>query len=193
MKVGKFLKEECGFDNEATFKQFVDRFDYSPRIFNKILNDCYPVLLTCHIEDLSLFTGVDVNVLNALQELDGGPTCIMDWAPMGKPYRVIPPKMVVLDIHGTKDNPLETVEKHIKFIVTTLLEDETKITFSSQEKLAKYLSFNSEDVLYLNHETFSKDFNVELKSWAIEVIFKKTYEVQPSDIINAIKKIINSK
>lgn len=98
MKVGKLLKEKYGFDKQETVDRFADQFGYYSTILDAILEDRYPVLLTCHINDLALFTGASEDELYAAQELPEVPDPLRPYVPMGKPYITPEPIMVKLDI-----------------------------------------------------------------------------------------------
>lgn len=70
MKVGKYLLEKHNFGDEEVKSRFLDQFGYSERILEAILDDRYQALLTCHLHDLAIFTGEDIDFLDSLQEFD---------------------------------------------------------------------------------------------------------------------------
>lgn len=101
MIIGKVLKEKYGFNNPEKVNEFTDKYFYSKRIVEGILSDKYPVLLTCHLNDISEFTGIPFEMLNKMQD-DISDYCLLEYLekipPMGKPYIGVPPVMVKLDI-----------------------------------------------------------------------------------------------
>lgn len=98
MRVGKLLREKYGFNNRETIDAFIDQFAYSENIVRAILNDRYPVLLTCHIQDLSLFTGVSEEELTEAMEIEYPISPLRVDVPMGKPYKQIPPVIAKIDL-----------------------------------------------------------------------------------------------
>lgn len=98
MKVGKYLLEKHNFGDEEVKSRFLDQFGYSERVLEGILDDRYPALLTCHLQDLSIFTGDDIDFLNSLQEFDkltDFEKQTLNPAPMGKPFVTLPVKTEV--------------------------------------------------------------------------------------------------
>lgn len=98
MKVGKLLKEKYGFDKQETIDRFIDQTGYSFVILRKILDDSYPVLLSCHIHDLAVFTGASEEELMEAQELSGDVSELRGHTPMGKPYHHRHPLIGVLNM-----------------------------------------------------------------------------------------------
>lgn len=98
MRVGKLLREKYGFNNRETIDGFIDQFGYSENMVRAILNDRYPVLLTCHIQDLSLFTGVSEEELTEAMEIEYPISPLRVDVPMGKPYKQIPPVIAKIDL-----------------------------------------------------------------------------------------------
>lgn len=142
MKVGKLLKEKAGFDNPETVTRFINRFGYSEVIFNKILNDQFPVLLTCHIEDLSLFTGFSVTELIEAQELTTDVDILRMHVPMGKPYVAEPPVAATIDVRIEIPDLQEAIAK--RYGGCTKLEQEEdlpvhKVSVMAGERGAEYL------------------------------------------------------
>lgn len=101
MIIGKVLKEKYGFDNPEKVNEFRDKYFYGKRVVEGILSDKYDALLTCHLDDISEFTGIPFEMLNKMQD-DISDLCLLEYLekipPMVKPYIAVPPVMVKLDI-----------------------------------------------------------------------------------------------
>lgn len=59
MKVGIILKEKYGFDKQEKVDLFIETYEISETIVNKILNDQYSVLLSYYIHSIASFIGVE--------------------------------------------------------------------------------------------------------------------------------------
>lgn len=116
MKVGKLLKDKYGFNVQKVVDSFINMFGYSPIVINKIVNDEYPVLLSCHIHDLALFTGASEEELMEAQELSGTVSELRSDTPMGKPYAAIDPVVGKVDIPTvlTAEMVMETIGKELR-------------------------------------------------------------------------------
>lgn len=110
MIVGKLLKEKYGFDKQETIDRFIDQFGYSELIVNKILDDAFPVLLTCHIQDFALFTNASEDELYDAQELPEVVDPLRPSTPMGKQYHPLSPIHVKLEI--LERNPVDEKQKN---------------------------------------------------------------------------------
>lgn len=121
MKVGKLLKNKYGFNVQKVVDSFINMFGYSPAIVNKIINDEYPVLLSCHIHDLALFTGASEEELMAAQELSETVSELRGDTPMGKPYVVTDPVAGKIDIPTmlTAEMVMETIGKELQETLTS--------------------------------------------------------------------------
>lgn len=135
MKVGKYLLEKHGFDKDSTKARFLEDFGYSENVLEAILNDRYPVLLGCHLHDLAIFTGEDVDFLHSLEEFDKLTELekvTLSSPPPGKPFvtRPILGKVVIKDpesgewehekeaipvikLNLNSDDPVELDESHL--------------------------------------------------------------------------------
>lgn len=63
MSLGKYLKANHGFSDPEVIAKFCEQFGYTEKMVNKIVDDLYPVLLSCQVNDLASFTGTDSDVL----------------------------------------------------------------------------------------------------------------------------------
>lgn len=132
MKVGKYLLEKHNFANPEVKARFVDQFGYSDRILESILTDRYPLLLTCHIHDIAIFTGLDIDFIHSLEErgqLSDFEKQTASTPPMGKPFNARPimatinikdlvskdwdkmkdPKAISIQLNLNNDEPIELV------------------------------------------------------------------------------------
>lgn len=113
MKVGKYLLEKHNFGDEEVKSRFLDQFGYSERILEAILDDHYPALLGCHLRDISIFTGEDIDFLHSLEEFDKlteFQKATLTSPPMGKPFvtRPILAKVVIKDPKTGEWDPLDS-------------------------------------------------------------------------------------
>lgn len=86
MEIGKLLKEKYGFDKPEVLISFKCKYNYSGRFINALLNDEFPELLKCHIDDISEFTGVSVEELLKLQTPEPAHGMGHPYAPLGRPW-----------------------------------------------------------------------------------------------------------
>lgn len=63
MVLGKYLKTNHGFSNPEVIAKFCEQFGYTEQMVNKIVNDAYPHLLSCQVNDIAKFINVDSSVL----------------------------------------------------------------------------------------------------------------------------------
>lgn len=63
MVFGKYLKDKHRFSDPEVVAEFCEKFGYTEKMVNKIVDDVYPRLLTCQVNDIAMFTGDDFNVL----------------------------------------------------------------------------------------------------------------------------------
>lgn len=121
MKVGAYLLEKHNFGDPEVKARFLDQFGYSETVLEKILQDTYPVLLGCHIHDLSIFTGEDVDFLHSLEGykslipddlLYKGPAYVAPVEELEQTFSIgNPPKQpgVFIELNLNNDKPVELV------------------------------------------------------------------------------------
>lgn len=95
MEIGKLLKEKHGFTDIKVMISFKCKYNYSGKFIQSLLDDEFPELLKCHIDDISEFTGVPVEELLKLQTPK--PTHGMGHpiAPLGRPFVSYPAVMKI--------------------------------------------------------------------------------------------------
>lgn len=90
MEIGKLLKEKHGFTDIKTLISFRCKYNYSGKFVEAMLNDEFPELLKCHIDDISEFTGVPVEDLLKLQTPQPEHGMGHPYAPLGRPWSTLP-------------------------------------------------------------------------------------------------------
>ena len=100
MEIGKLLKEKHGFDKPETLISFKCKYNYSDKFIESLLNDRFPELLACHIDDISEFTGISVKELLKLQTPKPAHGMGHPHAPLGRPWIFKPvfAKIAIKDI-----------------------------------------------------------------------------------------------
>lgn len=105
MEIGKLLKEKYGFDEPDVLVSFKCKYNYSGRFISALLNDEFPELLECHIDDISEFTGVSVEELLKLQTPKPTHGMGHPHAPLGRPWinNLIVAKIEIKDLECPKN------------------------------------------------------------------------------------------
>lgn len=93
MKIGKLLKEKHGFTDIKVMIDFKCKYNYSGSFIFSLLNDEFPELLACHIDDISEFTGASVEELLKLQTPKPAHGMGHPHAPLGRPFISYPAVM----------------------------------------------------------------------------------------------------
>lgn len=125
MRLGEVLRTQYGFDKQETVDRFLDIYAYSPVIFDKILNDQYSYLLTCHINDVSEFLGLPFETV-AQWATDGDDDKPHHLAPMGRPYVISPMPMAKIDIEGLQRSVEIKMKERQGGVPTELVKEATE-------------------------------------------------------------------
>lgn len=86
MEIGKLLKEKYGFNEPKARIEFMCKYNYGAKFLLDVLDDCFPELLPCHLNDISEFTGVPVEELLKLQTPEPAHGMGHPHAPLGRPW-----------------------------------------------------------------------------------------------------------